>query len=80
MVDRRLWLGGLAVASLLAAGASGLAAESVYTQLDLDACGVLAQDRESGGILLQCPGYADTPVFVAEGDLRFDVDYGVQNP
>jgi hypothetical protein len=68
----------LAGACLLAVGQAH-AAESVYTTLDLDACAVLAQDRESGGILLQCEGMPDYPVFASEGDLRFDVDYGVQN-
>lgn len=63
----------------LAAAGSAHAAESVYTTLDLDACAVLDQDDESGGISLQCDGLPGHPVFVSEGDLRFDVDYGVPN-
>ncbi|MFX3680689.1 MAG: hypothetical protein ACN6I5_05670 [Hyphomicrobiales bacterium] len=63
---------------LLAAGHTH-AAESVYTTLDLDACAVLDQDDESGGISLQCDGLPGHPVFASEGDLRFDVDYGVPN-
>lgn len=65
-------------ACLVAAGPAH-AAESVYTTLDLDACAVLAQDRESGGIALQCEGLPGHPVFASEGDLRFDVDYGAPN-
>lgn len=67
--------GGLGLAVVASAGA----AESVYTKLDLDACVVLDQDEESGGVLLQCDGLPGYPVFASEGDLRFDVDYGVQN-
>jgi len=74
------------IATLAAAGFSAAiavsgagAAESVYTTLDLDACAVLAQDRESGGIALQCEGLPGYPVFASEGDLRFDVDFGVPN-
>lgn len=56
-----------------------LAAQSAYTKLDLDACVVLEQDEESGGVRLFCSGYGDVPIFVSEGDLRFDVDYGAPN-
>lgn len=70
--------GAFGIAGALAAG-NVAAAESVYTGLDLDACTVLATDEESGGIALRCPGYRGAPVFVSEGDLRFDVDFGVPN-
>ncbi len=78
MAMRLLFAGaGLAAAALVAVSAQ--AVESTYTTLDLDACAVLDQDDETGSVLLSCPGFGDYPVFVAEGDLRMDVDYGAQN-
>ena len=71
----------LMLAAWLAAPAFGAAhaADSFYTDLDLDACTVVATDEESGGVDLVCPGFGDWPVFVAEGDLRMDVDFGEKN-
>ncbi|WP_421856233.1 hypothetical protein [Oricola sp.] len=71
-------------AAVLAAGLASPvlaanAADSVYTDLDLDACTVVSSDEESGGVDLLCAGYGNWPVFVAEGDLRMDVDFGVKN-
>lgn len=55
------------------------AAESIYTSLDLDACTILSQSEEGGSVSLRCEGLPGYPVFAAEGDLRFDIDYGVAN-
>lgn len=67
----------LAVAS--ASADSALSAESTYTKLDLGACETLSQSEEGGSVSLKCAGLPGYPVFVSEGDLRFDVDFGVAN-
>ena len=54
-----------------------MSAESAYTTLDLDACSVLETYEEGVGVALQCDGWQGVPVFVAEGDLRFSVSFGV---
>ena len=69
----------LAIAFCSASYMEASSAESAYTTLDLDACVVLEQDEESGGVRLVCDGYDGVPVYVSEGDLRFDVDYGAPN-
>jgi len=56
---------------------SGEGFESVYTDVDLDSCAVIESFPESGGSVRECPGYGDTPLFVSEGDGRFDLDAGV---
>lgn len=53
--------------------------KSVYTFLDLENCEVLKTYEESGGQALRCKGYQDIPLYVTEGDARFDVDAGVPN-
>ena len=56
-----------------------LAAESVYTDIDLDHCKTLskpAEDEPGDFILLQCKGYKDYPLYYAEGDLRQTVHFG----
>lgn len=53
--------------------------QGVYTDLNLDDCEVLQTFEEGGGVELRCPGYKDIPLFVSEGDLRFDIDVGVPN-
>ena len=64
---------------MIAVVASAHAAESVYTKLDLDACTVLERHEEFASVRMVCEGYANNPVYVSEGDLRFDVDYGIEN-
>ncbi|MFM2279102.1 MAG: hypothetical protein RLZZ444_1333 [Pseudomonadota bacterium] len=64
----------------LASFASAQAAESTYTDLDLDKCETLAQGSpdEPGGdwISLKCGGYQNYPVYFDEGDLRQSVYFG----
>jgi hypothetical protein len=60
------------------ASAQQLAPQSAYTKLDLDACTVLEEFEEGGGVSLRCPGWANTDVYVAEGDLRFSIGYGAE--
>jgi hypothetical protein len=57
---------------------SAAMAESVYTDLDLDACNV-AETYEGGGADLRCDGYDGWDVLVHDGDARTDVDYGFAN-
>jgi hypothetical protein len=47
---------------------------SVYTALDLARCKVVEQ--QEAGSTSRCAGYAGIPLFVDEGDLRFDVSAG----
>ncbi|WP_054157918.1 hypothetical protein [Rhizobium sp. AAP43] len=51
------------------------AADSVYTDLNLDACETLAEDPM--GVSLRCKGYKDLPVYFKEGDLRQSVQFGI---
>ena len=53
------------------------AEESRYTTLDLNACQTLDSFQDGGRY--RCSGLKGLPVFVSEGDLRFDVDYGAPN-
>ena len=50
--------------------------ESAYTNIDIEKCRVVFQDRESGSIGWMCPGYQDMDLFIAEGDLRYFVSAG----
>ena len=53
---------------------------SSYTKLDLESCTVLDQsDGEGSWINFRCPGLDGIPLFVSEGDGRFDLDAGVKN-
>ncbi|MBO0903014.1 hypothetical protein [Jiella sonneratiae] len=77
---------GAAAALLLAAGgglagspAAAAGTDSAYTKLDLDGCTVLQEYEDGGGVDLECAGYKGIPVFVSEGDLRVDVDFGEKN-
>ena len=52
---------------------------SAYTILDLDACNVTASESEEGQWAERtCPGYRGIPLFVDDGDGRFDIDAGVR--
>ena len=50
---------------------------SAYTEIA--GCETLRVYEESGGVEQRCPGYGGVPLFVSEGDLRYDVDAGVPN-
>ncbi len=53
---------------------------SRYTKLDLDSCEVLDQsDGEGSWINFRCRGLDGIPLFVSEGDGRFDLDAGTEN-
>ena len=53
---------------------------SSYTKLDLDKCRVLDKSTGEGSwIEFRCEGLQDIPLFVSEGDGRFDVDAGIKN-
>lgn len=66
------------VACSTSAFAQPITPQSTYTKLDLDACTVLEEFEEGGGVSLRCPGWQGTDVFVAEGDLRFSIGYGAE--
>lgn len=54
--------------------------ESVYTSIDLDDCKLLESVPEEGGYAkFRCAGYGDIPLFISEGDLRMNVDIGVED-
>jgi hypothetical protein len=57
---------------------SAAQAESVYTDLDLEACDVV-ETYEGGGADLRCDGLEGWDVLVHDGDARTDVDYGFAN-
>lgn len=62
------------LASLLLPAGMAVAAESLFTKLDLDSCKTL--DEQDGGVVLSCPGLKAIPVTYKEGDLRASVFYG----
>ncbi len=53
-------------------------AESVYTELDLDACKALEQDDQGGRWV--CKGWGGYPVEFAEGDIRQSLFIGYLGP
>ena len=60
---------------LLAAPAN--AAESAYTDVNLDACTTIAEEPEQESFVsLKCPGYGSYPFYFKEGDLRQAVFFG----
>lgn len=82
---KRIVLAGLVCAAVAAATGTAEAQRrgavtSAYTALDLKRCTVLRSNPDEGASTeWRCPGYAGTPLMVAEGDLRFDIDAGVAN-
>ena len=57
-------------------GSAGV--ESAYTEIT--GCETIREaDVEAGTTTQRCPGYGGVPLYVSEGDLRYDVDAGVQN-
>ena len=72
-----LSLTGGVLAVALAVPVAALAGESVYTDLDLDACETVAIAAEDGGSgEWICPGIEGRAVFVTEGDLRVSGGFG----
>jgi hypothetical protein len=71
----------IAVSLLLASSAA--AAEprisSAYTKLDLDHCTQLDRGETPESSEWRCAGYRGVPLFVQNGDERYDVDAGVQD-
>ncbi len=51
--------------------------QSRYTQVA--DCETIETFEKSGGSIRRCAGYDGTPLYVTEGDLRYDVDVGVRN-
>ncbi len=69
----------VALAVLLAASPSAsqpARITSVYTTLDIDRCTDLDKVPEPASGRWRCKGYGGIPLFVQDGDLRFDVDAG----
>ena len=62
-----------------AAPAQNRPATSAYTNLDVERCAVLSRIEEGASIVWRCPGLGRTPLIVATGDDRFDIDAGVDN-
>jgi hypothetical protein len=52
---------------------------SAYTQLDLDRCVRLDKGEEPQSATWRCRGYKRVPLFVQNGDDRYDVDAGVED-
>ncbi|WP_374407807.1 hypothetical protein [Pelagerythrobacter sp.] len=50
---------------------------SVYSDFDLAACRVTAEQPEGTGVDYACPGREGIPLFAHHGDGRFDLDAGV---
>ena len=81
---KRLIQAGLICAAAMAASGTAEAQRrgaftSAYTVLDLARCTVIRSNPDEGASTdWRCPGYRGVPLLVAEGDMRFDIDAGVQ--
>jgi hypothetical protein len=62
-----------------AAPAAAPGITSAYTDIDLARCQSLSSDPEHDSASWRCPGYNGIPVFISSGDLRYDIDAGVDN-
>jgi hypothetical protein len=51
-------------------------ATSAYTTVDLDRCVLLDREPEPASNRWRCKGYAGIPLFVQNGDDRYDLDAG----
>lgn len=59
-----------------AANAQPARITSAYTQIDLDKCAAIDRGEEPQSASWRCKGYAGIPLFVQNGDDRYDVDAG----
>ena len=59
-----------------AAGAQPVRITSAYTSLDLDKCARIDRGEEPQSASWRCKGFAGVPLFVQNGDDRYDVDAG----
>ncbi|MCI4665948.1 MAG: hypothetical protein MRY74_14635 [Neomegalonema sp.] len=80
LAARRLLALGAGALLLAAPAAHAQEATSAYTKLDLDKCERLdepaAEEEGPGGASFKCRGDRGVPLYVSEGDLRFNVDVG----
>ena len=55
------------------------AIRSVYTDIPQEsACRKIGEDIEGASATLRCAGYGNVPLFIKDGDLRTDIDAGVE--
>jgi len=59
-----------------AAGAQPVRITSAYTSLDIDKCTRIDRGEEPQSASWRCKGFAGVPLFVQNGDDRYDVDAG----
>jgi hypothetical protein len=64
------------LAALLFAAAAPPGITSAYTRLDLDRCRRIDRSEEMQSARWRCTGHGGVPLFVQNGDERFDVDAG----
>src|SRR5690606_13284599 len=75
--DDPMRLTALFFAPALCAAASALhAAESAYTERNLDRCETISQTDEGPSVTMKCGGYRDLAVYFKESDLRQSQAYG----
>ena len=84
MTTLRLACAVAAAAALAAPALAGKKIDSAYSDLTYEAeagakatCKGIEADEESGSVLFECKGYGGIKVYVAEGDLRAYVGYGM---
>jgi hypothetical protein len=76
----RLTAPALALALLVSPTAAAPARiTSTYTALDLGKCTRLDRGEEPQSASWRCKGYAGVPLFVQNGDERYDIDAGVED-
>lgn len=62
------------------AGAELTGLASTYSDVDLEKCDLLSEEREEGSSATwRCDGFGAVPLIVKEGDGRIDVDVGVES-
>jgi hypothetical protein len=69
----------MALILFAALAAAQPAYDSVYTELDLDACALIDRAEEGDYARWRCEGHATIPLFVNNDDGRFDIDAGIEN-
>ncbi len=67
-----------AIAILVLSAGTSAGFESAYTELNLDACTVIAADDFAAS--WACPGYRGYPLYVAERATRFSISFGFGAP
>jgi hypothetical protein len=82
VTSKLLRMRNIALVSLMVIGSAAVAQpriSSAYTKLDLDRCTKLDRGETPESTEWRCAGYGGIPLFVQNGDERYDVDAGAED-